>query len=328
MRIVQIVPRRPPPPEGVGSYAEALASALREESGIETRFVVRTEGLEEALDGSPVLLHYVGYGYHPRGCPRELVRRVTRLRLDERARLVTFFHEVYATGPPWRSSFWLSGVQRRLSRTLAQASDAVATSLDLYAGLLKPWVQPAQVVELPVFSTVGEPASPRPLDQRRRQLVVFGGSGVRARAFGEARDDLAAACSWLGIEEIVEVGPPIPVPRQVAGLPVRSAGTLPAAEVGELLSGSYAGFLAYPPRFLGKSTVFAAYCAHGVVPLCAWRRRHGRDAAVPCFVLDGSALPGAGEGVAAARHAWAWYRTHTLARQAQAFRSLLFPCAS
>ena len=89
MRIVQIVPRRPPPPEGVGSYAEALAAALYEAHGIESRFVVRTEGLEEALDGSPVLLHYVSYGYHPRGCPKELVAKVTRLRLDE---LLAFGH--------------------------------------------------------------------------------------------------------------------------------------------------------------------------------------------------------------------------------------------
>ena len=328
MRIVQIVPRRPPPPEGVGSYAEALAAALYAAHGIESRFVVRTEGLEEALDGSPVLLHYVSYGYHPRGCPKELVAKVTRLRLDERARLVTFFHEVYATGPPWRSSFWLSGVQRRLARTLAQASDALATSLDLYAGLLAPWVRPAPVPELPVFSTVGEPVSVPPLAERHRRLVVFGGSGARARAFGEARDDLAAACAWLGIEEIVEVGPPIPVPPAVAGVPVRSAGTLPAGQIGELLAQSLAGFLAYPPRFLGKSTIYAAYCAHGVLPLCAWRRRHGREAVVPAFVLDGSPLPGKEQAVAAARRAGAWYRTHTLARQAQTFCDLLFPCVS
>ena len=42
-----------------------------------------------------------------------------------------------------------------------------------------------------------------------------------------------------------------------------------------LLLGSLAGFCSYPPAFLPKSTVFAAYCAHGLLPVCAGRRPPG-----------------------------------------------------
>jgi len=50
--------------------------------------------------------------------------------------LVTMFHEVYATGPPWASSFWLSPLQRNLAARLAQMSDHCLTSRQGYAKLL------------------------------------------------------------------------------------------------------------------------------------------------------------------------------------------------
>jgi hypothetical protein len=95
VNIVQIVPCLPPPPEGVGSYAEALAGALAELQGIDTRFLVGTQ-LPGAIEGeTPILLHYVGYGYQRRGCPRELVARLAAWRRGgEGRRQVTFFHEV------------------------------------------------------------------------------------------------------------------------------------------------------------------------------------------------------------------------------------------
>ena len=37
--VIQIVPHLPPPPEGVGSYALALADALREQFRVESSFV-------------------------------------------------------------------------------------------------------------------------------------------------------------------------------------------------------------------------------------------------------------------------------------------------
>ncbi len=76
------------------------------------------------------------------------------------------------------------------------------------------------------------------------------------------------------------MGPPLEGTEEtVGGIPVRRHGVLPAAEVSRLLLGSLAGFVAYPAYFLPKSTIFAAYCAHGVLPVQAWRRRSldGRD---------------------------------------------------
>ena len=60
MRLLQVVPRLPPPDEGVGSYALCLARAL-EGQGISTGFLTAEEGglarrLERA-EADAVLLH-------------------------------------------------------------------------------------------------------------------------------------------------------------------------------------------------------------------------------------------------------------------------------
>jgi hypothetical protein len=343
-RIVQIVPRLPPPSEGVGSFALGLACALRERSGIASHLLATGPGspgaepearafadrLEREAGADPVLLHYVGYGYQPRGCPRWLVDGLAAWKAHGRRRLVTLFHEVFASGPPWRSSFWLSPAQQRLASRLAALSDGRVTSLALYRRLLRRRLPDLEVAVLPVFSTVGEPAAVLPLAARARRLVVFGGPGGRARAFNRHAEKLAEACQALNLEEVWDVGPPGPAestagPAEVAGRTVRRLGELPTAEVDALLAESLAGFVAYPPRFLAKSTVFAAYCAHGMLPLCGTPAQDDDANEIPPHWeprLHTANLEGL---EALAGQAWTWYRTHTAAAHAALYRELLSP---
>jgi hypothetical protein len=318
MRVLQIVPRLPPPAEGVGSYALCLERALAER-GISTRFLTAEEGgLARRLEGAEedaVLLHYANYGYQRRGCPFWLPGALRRCCRGGRRRLVTVFHEVYATGPPWRSSFWTQPFQRRIAAAVARESDALVTSLDLYVRRIGP-AAAGKVSVTPVFSTVGEPPEPPPLASRARRMVLFGGRGARGRAYGELRRELLAACRSLGIEEIADVGPPLEEnAAAVDGFPVRRLGVLPEAEVGELLGSSLAGFVAYPAFFLPKSTIFAAYCAHGVLPVQAWRRRSRAGGSAPVWR--------GGDPQETASAARAWYAGHSLDRQAERFRELL-----
>jgi len=57
---------------------------------------------------------------------------------------------------------------------------------------------------------------------------------------------------------------PLPV---IDGLQIKTLGLLPEREVSEIMGTSLAGFLDYDPDELGKSTIFAAYCAHGLLPI-------------------------------------------------------------
>jgi hypothetical protein len=326
VKLLQIVPRLPPPAEGVGSYALALGDALRDRFGIESRFLEaadRSEALATPADTEDaVLLHYANYGYQRRGCPLWLARGVRRLAPR---RLVTVFHEVYATGPPWRSSFWTMPLQKGIAASVARASHALVTSLDLYTRRIGGAAAPGKTVVMPVFSTVGEPDGPPPLAGRGRRLVVFGGQGARGRAYGELRPALEAACRALGIEEVADIGPEAEaIPESVAGVPVRRLGPLPAAEASALMLDSLAGFVAYPAFFLPKSTIFAAYCAHGLLPVRGWPGVEREGALLREGThYSGSPLLSTSQTIASAAHAW--YLDHRLSRQTETFRDLLLP---
>jgi hypothetical protein len=353
--ILQLVPTLPPPPEGVGTYALALADALAEHCGIASRFVVCDPGWRGAARGgryaiesrqasdlvraietaqaggatSIVLAHYVGYGYAKRGCPVWLVDGLERwLGRDPNHRLVTLFHEVWATAPPWRSSFWLWPLQHRLVRRLARRSRALVTSLESSAAAITALHPQGEVSVLPIFSTVGEPESVPELRRRPARLVLFGGAGRRARAYGPLRPLLEAVCRACEVEEVVDVGPPVAASADLAGRPVRQLGVLPADEVSRVLLAARLGFVACPSHVLAKSTVFAAYAAHGLAPVCAWPGRRGDDeptAGSAPFLPAREAPHGFGferlETIAAAAHAW--YRDHCLEHQAAAFAHLL-----
>jgi hypothetical protein len=324
--LIHVVPHLPPPPEGVGSYALALAEALGRRFGTESRLVAadalpaRTpEALREALGAAgPALLHYAGYGYHPRGCPGWLVEALEGWS----GRLVTAFHEVWATGLPWRSSFWLSPRQRSLAGRLARRSDGLVTSMALYRRRLLRHAPGREVAVLPVFSTVGEPAEVPPLGERAPRLVLFGGPGVRGRAYRHLGAAIAQTCESLGLREIVDIGPPAPeAPERIAGRPVRRLGPLPAGEVSRALLDARAGFLSYPAPFLAKSTIFAAYCSHGLLPASSWPRPRRRVEPPPPFWRPAEANRRDPQEVA--DRARDWYLSHTLERSADVYGRLL-----
>jgi len=331
-----------------------LAEALRARCGIASSFLVAApswtpedgkrsvaripgaspDALIEALEKvagkgggeTAVLLHYANYGYEPRGCPSWLVEGLRMWKGRNGGRLVTLFHEVHAMGPPWRSSFWLSPVQRRLAATLARLSDGLATSMRLYQRILARWVPGREVAVLPVFSTVGEPREIPPLAERARRLVVFGGVGTRARAYRELGPAIEHACRDLGIEELYDVGPGDGPNGRALPVRVRRLGPLPETEVSALLLGSVAGFVGYPPPFLPKSTIFAAYCAHQVLPICAWPSPRREAEPLPPFwtpqprrATDWDEL----QEIAARAHAW--YNSHDRNRHAASHMRLLFP---
>lgn len=328
--ILQIIPFLPPPPEGVGTHALLLAGALRSRFGIESSFVAASTLPEKTPDalraalagaappGTTAILHYVGYGYHPRGCPDWLVEGLEGWE----GRLVTSFHEVWATGPPWTSSFWLSPRQRRLAGRLARRSDGLLTSMALYRARLLRHTPGREVVVMPVVSTVGEPEQITPLAGRAPRLVLFGGPGTRARAYRHLAADLERACEELGLTEVHDVGPPADgVPETVGGRPVRRLGTLPDAEVSRLLLESMAGYVAYPAPFLAKSSIFAAYCAHGMLPVSSWHRPRRKVEPPPPFWRPSTAVPSSPQELA--DRASAWYARHNLNRYAETCGSLL-----
>lgn len=219
--------------------------------------------------GTPVFLHYVGYGYQKRGCPRWLAQGLERWRRNgKERRLAVMFHELFAFGPVWTSSFWLSFLQRRITARVARLADTCVTNMSMYANRLGRFAprHAGKVTVMPVFSTMGEPADLRPSRQRQPWLVLFGGGAWTTDAVAKHAAKLDQACAALSCDRIIAIG----APGRIAWsghAAFEETGILPAAEVSTILGQARAGFLGYFPGYLGKSTIFAAYCAHGLLPI-------------------------------------------------------------
>lgn len=271
-----------------------------------------------------VVLHYSNYGYETRGTPFWLFAGLKELRkIIPTMRLKTVFHELYAMGWPWQSSFWLSPIQRSLAKRVARLSDSIITSLPLYGRILESWGLPREKLTVrAVFSTVGEIVSPIPLGQRKRQLIVFGSSGLKRRLYLEAGADLANWMERLDIEGVVDIGAVASVEAKIVrGMRIHEMGVIPASQVSGILAESYAGAIAYPPGVLGKSTIFAAYCSHGVLPLVFAKKSVGPEEVESGkhYILAGDPKVGANESYhyeEIAGASYSWYQGHNLAQLA------------
>lgn len=355
--VLQLVPRLSGQLDGVADYARALGAALQSGGGTRVSYLSGdpTDDLVVAHDTEPVsrvgsrsntalnsalgqfssakgaraiLVHYVNYGYASRGCPFWLVRGLSEWkRRFPGIRMVTMFHELYASGPPWRSSFWLSPMQRILARLMYSLSDAVVTNREASRRWLEKGGSAARRIRvMPVFSCLGEPAKIVDWHERRAQLVVAGSSGACDRAYGASRSQLELACTTLGIQEVVDIGARTgPIPARIGNAKVSALGHLSPVEASSVLSQARAGFIDYPSGFLGKSTVFAAYAAHGVVPVVS--KLHGTDEpglaeSAGYWVPDSGEVPA--DFAAIACKARNWYSGHRLSIQSFEFRDALF----
>ncbi len=357
MLVTCVVPRLPPAIDGVGDYALNLAQQLRQDFGIQTHFVITDPNWAEATsieefplshlsensvesflsvlpnNSTQVLLHYVGYGYAKRGCPFWLVDALERWRTARTNRgLVTMFHEIYAGGrPPWTSAFWLSSVQKSLAARLARLSDRCLTSKQFYAEILHKLSrgQHKEIPAMPVFSSIAEPQQVPPLAKRQRHLVVFGGSSNRLQVYRNSSAMLSCTCELLGIEKILDIGPPVDLSlSSFKSVPIVEMGKQPAAKISEILLNSQVGFLNYNPDYLAKSTIFAAYCAHGLLPISAHRSTFPIDGIEPQkhYWLSDEQTAECKSGAelqAIANNAHTWYKTHNLSEQAKVFATHL-----
>ncbi len=287
---VQIVPEYPPKIGGVGSYAAQLAQAFQDygeslhtivthnhhslkSTDTVSRLISPTkEELQnklEELGASSVLLHFSGYGYARWGLCHWLVESLSTWKQKRNdSKLITLFHEVYAVGPIWRASFWTSHPQQEIARKLASLSDAAFVTSQGGYERLKPLHPELSLEVLPVFSTVGEPEEVAPLQSREGIAVVFGGAGQRDRtyrALEHQTDNLVAGFKILAIKEVIDIGPGDCAPKHVAGFPIRTLGTLANETISDWLKRTRVGLSTYPLHMITKSTIWAAYFAHGLL---------------------------------------------------------------
>lgn len=284
----QISPAYPPQISGVGDYAAIIEDECRKMGHSVLTMVPPKEGLlsscgkagetvlgdaEKMADALAetdlILLHFSGYGYARRGLCGWLADGLEEWKLvQHERRLVTMFHEVYATGPIWRSSFWTSRPQQHIAQRLARLSNALFVSSQRGRNQLQKLCPDVPIDILEVFSNVGELTSPSPLSERAPHAVVFGGASRRTQVY---RSLQTIAGRWdegfrrLGLTKIFDIGPPIDAPSELLGCKVVACGTLQAAEVSAILSNARVGLLDYRRNQIEKSGIAAAYFAHSLL---------------------------------------------------------------
>jgi hypothetical protein len=232
------------------------------------------------------------------------------------------FHELFAFGPPWRSSFWTSPLQRWLTTRLAELSDSCVTNLRRFARYLESRLA-RRVNVFPVFSNVGE-FYQREL-HRCNEMVIFGGAGWRESAYTNSRDTLIKICRTLNINRIHDVGPRLTVRFELPA-EIEWHGPLPASEVGEILRNARFGFFTYPTPYLGKSSIFAAYASHGLVPITVDENDEANEDQLQLnhHFLTCSALADKTDSLSViGEQAHDWYAKHCLAVQAQKYAAML-----
>ena len=234
------------------------------------------------------ILHYGPYGYSRIGEPAQFVGAIEEFA--KQTNLLVFFHELYASGKPWQRAFWTNREQRNCVDRLMRVAKVAFASNGKYMRSLQR-INPVgrDLIEIPIFSNVGEPVEVLPLAQRARQLVIFGQLPNRVRLYSKHCRTLTDICRLLKIEKVIDLGSgqsPL-IPSVLGQAKVESVGWVDEKQVSAWMSDSIAGVVAYWPDVWEKSGVVAAYGAHGLVPILVplEKRNLPRQAVVPTFKL-------------------------------------------
>lgn len=294
IRILQIVPRVPPAVCGIADYGWLLARQLRVAHDIrstflaagtswtppegETEFPVHRlpERTTEALvafvesrrnDFDAVVLHMSPYGFQKRAVPLWLARAWSQLaQWPDRPRLLTMFHELYASGPVTRSAFWMQPLQKQVLRVVARASDALRTNRQAYADWLGGihGLKAAEALALPVFSNFGEPEALPPWEERDPAMAMFGWGIHSGESLQAVTRKALACCQRLGLKRLHLIGGQGTADVGTSGVEIVRHGFLEAAEMSRLLSSCRMAYTAYSPLHFGKSGLMAAFAVHGL----------------------------------------------------------------
>ena len=235
-----------------------------------------------------VVLHYVGYAYNRKGAPLWLPAALRAWKQRSNSPLCVMFHELWAQGSPRQSAFWLQPLTRGVVRQLANLADSWITSSELAAWTLveRAGAEAAHGHIVPIGSAI-EPVNPIawerswPLeasDNNKIRLAIFGlpfnrSSVLRVhQALIEllVADDLLESVAMIG-----KAGTPHELQRekelreQIAPAALwRDYHDLAPTDISPVLQEQHAALTHYSPELLTKSSVYAAFCLHGLITIC------------------------------------------------------------
>jgi hypothetical protein len=265
-----ITPAFPPSLNGVQDFADILASALSIETPVEFIIISLSETSEKSMlalmnSYSFIHLHYVGYGYSPRGIPSNLVQALEKWKQNIKNQLLVTFHELFARSNfPWKSSFYLQKYQRFLFLRLLKITDYAVSSCQAYVPYFT-----SPVIKLPVFSNMPAPSFFLPFEMRHDHAVIWGNLEAKRNTYFLLKKYYHHISKYWKWSKVLDIGVMDPSPTFFP-IPILQLGVLCPNEISSILSScKYAVLTTHLPDYFAKSGVFAAYASHGLAVLSA-----------------------------------------------------------
>lgn len=235
------------------------------------------------------------------------------------------FHELPTL--KWKKIKLFNPLQCQVSQYLAQIAHYIVTNNNQFQKIIKNWAKKS-VKCLPNFSTIGESEKLITFQKRKNQMVIFGTTS-RCKIYQNNLPKLLKTCQILDIQTIYDIGQSLELKQKYnfRDINLVEMGFQPSEVIKEILLNSKYGCLDYShfPKNLGKSTVFAAFSAHGLVPLLIknnFSQSDGLEINQHYLVLDGKFNHVEEKKLEAiANNAYQWYQKHTLAKNTEVFAS-------
>ncbi|OAQ38595.1 hypothetical protein A5893_14370 [Pedobacter psychrophilus] len=285
--ILIISPAFPTATNGLGDYSEILGSKLAEEIDFQIFYaglgqkesvsvkkyieVNKKNNLNQIVKEHSinlVFLNYSNYGYQKRGVPFWLWISLASIKKQNIA-IITFFHEIYASGNFRESSFWLKPAQVFLFKKIYQLSDNVFCSNEVVLNLIQQQTEDGGVKtkNIGIFSNIPELGEFISWDDRKPYAVVFGTLGRRNSIYKNIPllNDFIIQNNILKIFDIGDGE--LNINESSLNIPLIKCGKISLFDISQILAQSQWGFIDYPNKLLGKSGIFAAYCAYGLAIL-------------------------------------------------------------
>lgn len=296
--LLQIVPHAPGSFDGVGDYALNLARALSKRHSLQTVFGVADAAAPQSINSfelrqvdrkrasvadlafgcDAALLHYVNYGYQSRGVPVWLPRFADAVRRQLAGPLLVVFHELYASGPPSGSAFWLQPLQKSIAARMAANAAHCLVSNEIFAEQLHRLNPHAVISVQPIPSSFGEPALNLAQIASRdpHRWVISGSAALLERSLDSFNRIMPFIPGTYHPRELLLIGgrdhphlrahaanlPGVRVTYVPEVTPDNAIALLATCSHGWLDYFSHAGV---PLAMLLKSSSFANFCAHGII---------------------------------------------------------------
>jgi hypothetical protein len=285
--IIQICPTYPPNISGVGDYTKLLANFLKKKN-INSKILVSDYlnnknvkqilfgkknknliSLLEKINSNVVILHAAFYGYASRGLCFDLIKSLEKWKQNDKNRkLITIFHEIYATGPIYRMSFWTSLPQKYLAKKLLKLSNVALATSKQNNITLSSFDKKKIIIYSNVFSNIGELKKNKKFHARKNIAIIFGNTYQKQILYKDIlvnKNQYEVILKKMSIKKIIDVGPKIEISKQIKFIDIFRVGVKSKKYISLLLRNSKAGLVFYPVNQMTKSGIIAAYASHGLV---------------------------------------------------------------